>query len=317
MTKTAFVFPGQGSQSLGMADDWLNASPQADALFRRASEILDHDLKALVHSGPQETLDQTQWTQPALLVTSVAAWRAWQESGAPLPDFLAGHSLGEYSALVCANALNFDDAVALVHKRGRYMQEAVPDGQGAMAAVLGLEDAAVEAICQQAGEALNHPGAVSPANYNSPGQVVVSGTAEGVEKVAELARAAGAKRVIPLAVSVPSHCQLMRPAAEKLAADLQATPLQQPEIPVLHNVSADMAPSPETIRELLAEQLYSPVQWTKTMQRLRDEKVSHVVECGPGKVLCGLFKRFDRRWPTASLQSPGDIAEIQRKWSEA
>jgi len=317
MTKTAFVFPGQGSQFLGMADDWLNASPQADALFRRASEILDHDLKALVHSGPQETLDQTQWTQPALLVTSVAAWRAWREAGAPQPDFLAGHSLGEYSALVCANALNFDDAVALVHKRGRYMQEAVPDGQGAMAAVLGLEDAAVEAICQQAGEALNHPGAVSPANYNSPGQVVVSGTAEGVEKVAELARAAGAKRVIPLAVSVPSHCQLMRPAAEKLAADLQATPLQQPEIPVLHNVSADTAPSPETIRELLAEQLYSPVQWTKTMQRLRDEKVSYVTECGPGKVLCGLFKRFDRRWPTASLQSPGDIAEIQRKWSEA
>ncbi len=317
MTKTAFVFPGQGSQFTGMADAWLNDSAQADALFRRASEILDHDLKALVANGPQETLDQTQWTQPALLVTSVAAWRAWQEADAPLPDFLAGHSLGEYSALVCANALDFDEAVALVHKRGRYMQEAVPEGQGAMAAVLGLEDAAVEAVCQQAGEVVNQPGAVSPANYNSPGQVVISGTAAGVEKAAELAREAGARRVLPLAVSVPSHCQLMRPAAEKLAADLQAVTVRVPKIPVLHNVTADTADSPQAIRQLLAEQLYSPVRWTQTMHRLRDEGVDNVVECGPGKVLCGLFKRFDRKWPSASLNSPENIPEIHQQWSEA
>ena len=310
MTKTAFVFPGQGSQFIGMADTWLNDSVQAEALFRRASEILNHDLKALVCNGPQETLDQTQWTQPALLVTSVAAWRAWQEADAPLPDFLAGHSLGEYSALVCANALDFDEAVALVHKRGLYMQEAVPEGQGAMAAVLGLEDAAVEAVCQQASEALNQPGAVSPANYNSPGQVVISGTAAGVEKAAELAREAGARRVLPLAVSVPSHCQLMRPAAEKLATDLQAVTVRAPEIPVLHNVTAGTADSPQAIRQLLAEQLYSPVRWTQTMHRLRDEGIENVIECGPGKVLCGLFKRFDRKWPCASLQGPDNIPEI-------
>ncbi len=317
MTKTAFVFPGQGSQFIGMADAWLNDSAQTEALFRRASEILNHDLKALVCNGPQETLDQTQWTQPALLVTSVAAWRAWQETDAPLPDFLAGHSLGEYSALVCANALDFDEAVALVHKRGLYMQEAVPEGQGAMAAVLGLEDAAVEAVCQQASEALNQPGAVSPANYNSPGQVVISGTAAGVEKAAELAREAGARRVLPLAVSVPSHCQLMRPAAEKLATDLQAVTVRAPEIPVLHNVTADSADSPQAIRQLLAEQLYSPVRWSQTMQRLRDEGIENVIECGPGKVLCGLFKRFDRKWPSASLQGPDNIPEICQQWSEA
>lgn len=316
MTKTAFVFPGQGSQFSGMADAWLASSDTTNTLFERASEILGRDLKALVQSDDKATLDQTQWTQPALLVTSIAAWQAWREAGGAMPSYLAGHSLGEYSALVCADALDFDDAVALVHKRGQYMQDAVPAGQGAMAAVLGLDDETVESVCATACEQLDAPGAVSAANFNAPGQVVISGTADGIAKASELAREAGAKRVMPLAVSVPSHCQLMRPAAEKLASDLYSVTVRQPTIPVIHNVTAQVADSVEDIRKLLAEQLYSPVRWTQTMRHLRASDVTHVAECGPGKVLCGLFKRFERAWPASSLQNPDDITATLQKWSE-
>ncbi len=315
MKKTAFVFPGQGSQHLGMADSWLQTAAGKE-LFTRASEVLGRDLAELVQNGPQQTLDETQWTQPALLVTSVAAWQVWRESNGSVPQALAGHSLGEYSALVCAEAMDFEDAVKLVHKRGLYMQEAAPLGSGAMAAILGLEDDQVEAICQQAEAALGPQQSVSAANFNSPGQVVISGTAAGVEKAAELAREAGAKRVLPLAVSVPSHCALMRPAAERLAADLAAVPIQQLTIPVFHNVTARTADSVDAIRQLLADQLHQPVRWTQTMQNLRDSGIEQVVECGPGKVLSGLFKRFDRRWPSATLHSPDDAAQIQQKWSE-
>ncbi len=227
-----------------------------------------------------------------------------------MPDYLAGHSLGEYTALVCAGALDFDDAVALVHKRGQYMQSAVPEGQGAMAAILGLEDQVIESVCEQVNADIGKDGAVSAANFNAPGQVVISGHADAVRKATEKARQAGAKRVIPLAVSVPSHCSLMRLAAEKLAYDLQSVSLKAPKIPVVHNVTAKTCESEEEIRALLVRQLFSPVRWTQTMQYLKDAGVESVIECGPGKVLSGLFKRFDRRWPTASIQSPDDISKL-------
>ncbi len=306
MEKTAFVFPGQGSQSVGMADGWLTTS-DARALFDQASDILDMDLTQLVRSGPPETLNETRWTQPALLVTSVVAWRAWQSAGGQMPDYLAGHSLGEYSALVAAGALDFSDAVRLVHRRGQYMQQAVPRGAGAMAAVLGLDDESVESVCQAACQALDDPAAVSAANFNSPGQVVISGSSDGVARAGELARAAGAKRVMPLAVSVPSHCQLMRPAADQLAADLDSVVLRKPDIPVLHNVTARSAETAEEIQSLLTRQLYMPVHWTQIMQVLRNDGIQRVIECGPGKVLSGLVKRFDRTWSVMALHQPGDI----------
>ena len=295
MKNLAFVFPGQGSQAVGMIADLYEAYPQIGHLFARASDVLELDLLEMVTSDPNNQLNQTQYTQPAILTTSVAIWELWKEQSKIRPKFMAGHSLGEYSALVCAESLSFEDAVLLTHKRGGYMQEAVPEGTGAMAAILGLTDEQVIEVCSD-----DH---VTAANFNSPGQVVISGTKEAVEKAGLLAKEAGAKRVMPLPVSVPSHCELMRPAAEKLAEDLVTIDMKTPMTPVIHNVDVKPHISPEKIKKLLVEQLYDSVKWTQTNQFLLDNNIENIVECGPNKVLSGLAKRFNRSWAIHSLNT--------------
>ncbi|HHL31982.1 MAG TPA: [acyl-carrier-protein] S-malonyltransferase [Oceanospirillales bacterium] len=297
MNNLVFVFPGQGSQSVGMLNDLYASYPQIQHQFARASDVLNVDLMEMISTDTHNQLNLTEFTQPALLTASVAIWQLWQEKTDIKPTYMAGHSLGEYSALVCAGALDFEDAVSITNKRGQYMQQAVPAGTGAMAAVLGLSDAEVEEICKQADGNDN----VTAANFNSPGQVVISGSKQAVEKASELAKAAGAKRVMPLSVSVPSHCQLMRPAAEKLAEDLTTIKIKSPLIPVVHNVDVLPHISPENIKIALVKQLYQSVKWTQTNQFLLDNKMHHVVECGPAKVLSGLAKRFSKEWSINSL----------------
>lgn len=299
MKNLAFVFPGQGSQAVGMIDDLYAAYPQIQHQFARASDVLDLDLFEMVTSDPHNQLNLTEFTQPALLTTSVAIWNLWKEKSQIRPTYMAGHSLGEYSALVCAKALDFEDAVMLTHKRGQYMQQAVPADTGAMAAVLGLTDEQVVEICFDA----DATGGVSAANFNSPGQVVISGSKEAVEKASVLAKEAGAKRVMPLPVSVPSHCQLMIPASEKLAEDLTTVNLKSPEVPVVHNVDVLAHISPEKIKIALIEQLYKPVNWAQTNQFFMDKNIVNIVECGPNKVLSGLAKRTNRQWNINSLNT--------------
>ncbi len=286
----AFVFPGQGSQSVGMLADLAASYPQVEATFAEASEVLGYDLWKLVQEGPAEELNQTHITQPAMLSAGVAVWRVWQEKGGAQPAMMAGHSLGEYTALVCAGALAFKDAVALVAERGRLMQEAVPAGTGAMAAILGLEDEQVADVCAKAAEGQ----VLSPVNYNSPGQVVVAGQAEAVNRAVEVAKEAGAKRALLLPVSVPSHCALMQPAAEQLALKLADIEVNTPSIPVINNVDVTVADSPEAIRDALVRQLYSPVRWVETVRKMNADGADALVECGPGKVLAGLNKRIER-----------------------
>lgn len=299
MKNLAFVFPGQGSQAVGMLDDLYAAYPSIQHQFSRASDVLNLDLMEMVTSDPHNQLNLTEYTQPALLIASVAIWNLWKENSDIRPTYMAGHSLGEYSALVCAGALDFEDAVLLTHKRGQYMQQAVPSGTGAMAAVLGLTDEQVIEICSQA----DATGNVTAANFNSPGQVVISGSKEAVEKASELAKDAGAKRVMPLPVSVPSHCQLMVPAAEKLAEDLATIDIKSPSIPVIHNVDVLAHISPEKIKQSLIEQLYKPVNWAQTNQFFMDKNIVNIVECGPNKVLSGLAKRTNRQWNINSLNT--------------
>lgn len=284
----AFVFPGQGSQSVGMLAELAAAYPEVKKTFKEASEVLGVDLWELASRGPEQALNLTVNTQPALLSAGVAVWRVWCGHSARRPALMAGHSLGEYTALVCAGALDFGAALKLAALRGKLMQEAVPEGQGAMAALLGLEDDKVREICVQA--AGNET--VSAANFNAPGQVVISGGARAVERAIALAKQAGAKRAIPLPVSVPSHCALMRPAAEKLAAFLRKTPLQAPGIPVIHNADVAFHTDPDALRDILAKQLYQPVRWTETIRKMARTGIKTVLECGPGKVLCGLNKRI-------------------------
>ena len=293
MKNLAFVFPGQGSQSVGMLADLYESYPQIQHHFARATDVLDVDLWEMISLDANNQLNKTEFTQPALLTASVALWQLWQEKSEIKPLYLAGHSLGEYSALVCAGSIQFEDAVRLTHKRGQYMQQAVPAGTGAMAAIIGLTDEEVIAVCQDDN--------VTAANFNAPGQVVISGTKQAVEVASDLAKQAGAKRVMPLAVSVPSHCELMRPAAQQLAEDLLDVEIKTPLIPVLQNVDAKPHQSPEKIKTLLVEQLYKSVLWTQSNQYFAEHGIDTVVECGPNKVLVGLAKRFNRKWNIHNL----------------
>jgi len=282
-----FVFPGQGSQSCGMLSTLVPKLNALTATFQEASAALGKDLWQLAQTSEAD-LNLTTNTQPVLLTASVGLWRAWQQQNSPLPSMLAGHSLGEYSALVCANAMTLEEGVKLVALRGKLMQEAVPTGQGAMAAVLGMDNPLLEAVCQEAaaGEI------VSPVNFNAIGQTVIAGNKGAVERAALLAKEKGAKKVIMLPVSVPSHCALMKGASQLLARALESVRLTMPEIPVIHNVDVEISQHPDDIRQRLVEQLYRPVRWVETIQRLADEGMTITVECGPGKVLTGLIKRI-------------------------
>lgn len=286
----AFVFPGQGSQSVGMLAELAEQHTEVISTFKQASDVLGYDLWDLVQNGPEAQLNETARTQPAMLSAGIAVWRVWQKHADFQPAYMAGHSLGEYSALVASGALQFEDAVKLVEQRGQLMQAAVPAGEGAMAAVLGLADADVEAVCQQAAA----EGVVEAVNYNAPGQVVIAGHKKAVEKATELAQENGAKRAMLLPVSVPSHCELMQGAAEKLAELLKNTQIQLPDTPVVHNASVTISESADEIRKQLANQLYSPVRWVESVQWLQQQGVDTLVECGPGKVLAGLARRIDK-----------------------
>lgn len=302
--KLAFVFPGQGSQSVGMMQGF-DALPVVRKTFEEAGEILKLDLWQMVSSGPAEAINQTINTQPVMLTAGVAVYRAWQEMGGSQPAFMAGHSLGEYTALVAAGALSFADALPLVRYRAEVMQEAVAEGAGGMAAILGLDDDAVRAVCAEAAQGE----VVEAVNFNSPGQVVIAGSKAAVERGMELAKAKGAKRALPLPVSVPSHCVLMKPAADKLAAYLQSVAMQTPLVPVLHNADVKSYSGAAEIKDALVRQLYMPVRWVETVQALASAGVTHVAECGPGKVLTGLNKRI-----VAELQGLAltDVAALEQ-----
>lgn len=286
----AFVFPGQGSQSIGMMNGLAEAFPLVKETFSQASDVLGYDLWQVVNEGPQEKLNSTDVTQPAMLTAGFATWQVWLAQDGVKPDMMAGHSLGEYTALVCAGAIVFEDAIRLVAARGRYMQEAVPAGTGAMAAILGLEDADVLAVCEQAAQGE----VVQAVNFNSPGQVVVAGNKAAVERAAESAKEKGAKRAVILPVSVPSHCLLMKPAAEKLASDLSRIAIQAPEIRVINNVDVKTPSDADGIRDALTRQLYQPVRWVEVVQSMIAAGADNIIECGPGKVLVGLNKRIDK-----------------------
>lgn len=301
--KTALVFPGQGSQSIGMLAE-LGSLPVVRATFAEASQALGEDLWALAQQGPEEKLNDTRWTQPVLLTAGVAVFRAWQEHKGTTPALLAGHSLGEYSALVAAGALSLADGVQLVAERGRLMQEAVPAGTGAMAAILGLDDDAVRAACAQAAQGE----VVSAVNLNAPGQVVIAGSKAAVERAIEACKAAGAKRAVPLPVSVPSHCALMMPAAEQLAVRLRSVAITVPTVPVLNNVDVAVAATADAIRDALVRQLYSPVRWVETVSRLAADGAVVIVECGPGKVLTGLNKRIAKDAECLCVQDSASLA---------
>ena len=300
----AFVFPGQGSQSVGMLAE-LGANHRVVVeTFSQASQVLGYDLWELVQHDQSEQLNQTHITQPALLSASVALWRLWLEKGGITPTMLAGHSLGEYSALVCAGALGFSDAIRLVEARGQFMQAAVPPGQGAMAAIIGLDNDAIVLACEVSAQGET----VAPVNYNSPGQVVIAGAKLAVERAMVVCKAAGAKRALALPVSVPSHCALMLPAAEKLRTILAGVKMKLPIIPVVHNVDAKLASSSEAIISNLVAQLHQPVLWTQCVESIAASGVDLVVECGPGKVLNGLTKRINKTLQSASINDAASLA---------
>lgn len=288
MTHFAMVFPGQGSQSVGMLAELAETNPVVKDTFDEASSVLGYDLWQLAQEGPVEELNKTWQTQPALLTASVAIWRAWQQQGGKAPALMAGHSLGEYSALVCAGVMDFKQAVSLVELRGRLMQEAVPENTGAMYAIIGLDNDTIAAACAEAAEGQ----VVSPVNFNSPGQVVIAGNKEAVERAGAACKAAGAKRALPLPVSVPSHCALMEPAARKLAEALENVTFNAPKIPVVNNVDVRAETSPEAIRSALVRQLSNPVRWTECVEYIAAQDVQKLLEVGPGKVLTGLTKRI-------------------------
>ncbi len=299
--KLAFVFPGQGSQSVGMLAPLADEYSSIQQLFSRASDVLGYDLWALAQSGPQEQLNLTEQTQPLLLTSSVAIWQVWQSLGGSVPALMAGHSLGEYSALVCSGVIDFDAAVSLVRDRGKFMQQAVPQGVGAMSAVLGLDDEVIVSICQDVSVDGN---VVEAVNFNSPGQVVVAGNADAVSKAADLLKKAGAKRVAPLPVSAPFHTSLMKPAAEQLAVAIAKVEFHAPTIPIVHNVHASIESDPGKIRQLMVEQTASPVRWTQSIEFMVARGVERVVECGPGKVLSGLCRRIHKPLSASAIETP-------------
>ena len=297
-----FVFPGQGSQFVGMLADAAAAHRSVGERFAEAEDAIGVDLWRIVTEGPETELAATAVTQPVLLTASVALWDVWLAEGGPQPALMAGHSLGEYSALTCADALAFADAVRLVRRRGELMQEAVPRGEGAMAAILGLDDAAIDAACAAA------DGLVSPANYNAPGQTVIAGTAQAVEQAVAGCRERGARKAVMLDVSGPFHCALMEPARERFAEALAGVRFSPPRIPVVHSVDAEIAATIEGIEQRLLAQLSEPVLWSACVERLAAEGVTHLVECGPGKVLTGLARRIDPSLKAGTLSTLDDLA---------
>ena len=299
----AFVFPGQGSQSVGMLAELADTQSTVQSTFAEASDTLGYDLWQLVQDGPETELNKTTRTQPALLASSVATWRVWNEMRQARPIVMAGHSLGEYSALVCAGAISFSEAIRLVADRGAVMQDAVPEGTGSMAAVLGLDEKQVDEVCRQAAQGQ----IVSAANFNSPEQIVIAGHREAVERAIELAKEAGAKRSIVLPVSVPSHCALMEKAADQFAARLNLVEFKQPGITMVHNVDAASRQNVEAIKLALQQQLCQPVQWFRTIQEMVNKNVNTIIECGPGKVLSGLIKRIDRSLKVLPIYDPGSL----------
>ncbi|MDP3515931.1 MAG: ACP S-malonyltransferase [Pseudohongiella sp.] len=305
MQKFGFVFPGQGSQKVGMLNELAVVYPAIQETFSEASDALGVDLWSIAQTNTDGLLDQTHITQPALLVASVAIWRVWQQLQGELPEMLAGHSLGEYSALVCAGVLELGDAVRLVHKRGQYMQQAVPSGTGAMAAIIGMDDNKIDEICRTvAGE-----GIVSAANFNSPGQTVIAGDKMAVERAMLALKEAGAKRALPLNVSVPSHCALMKPAADQLANDLANVEFKRPSIAIVQNIHGRAVKEPGDIRENLLKQLYMPVQWVDSVYCMYDFGIGKLVECGPGKVLGGLIKRVQPEIEVFSTEAPDALVD--------
>lgn len=303
MSDFAMVFPGQGSQSLGMLADLAAEFPLVEQTFAEASAVLGYDLWALVQQGPIEELNKTWKTQPALLAASVAIWRVWQEKGGKAPSIMAGHSLGEYSALVCAGVIDFQQAIKLVELRGKLMQEAVPEGQGAMYAIIGLDNESITKACEESAQGQ----IVTPVNFNSPGQVVIAGEKEAVERAGAACKAAGAKRALPLSVSVPSHCALMKPAAEQLAVALQDVEFNQPQFSVVNNVDVKVEKSADALRDALVRQLYNPVRWTESVEYIAELGVEQLLEIGPGKVLTGLTKRIV---DTLSAVAVNDVSSL-------
>ena len=303
MNQLALIFPGQGSQEIGMLADLAAAHPVVQQTFAEASSVLGYDLWALAQTGPESELNKTAITQPAVLTASVATYRVWRSQTGARVASMAGHSLGEYTALVCSGAMAFIDAVRLVKLRGEAMQRAVPEGAGAVAAVLGIDDSEVERCCVEAAAL----GVVSCANYNSPGQVVIAGASAAVDRAIELCKAAGAKRAMRVAVSVPVHCALMKPAALEMTGALRDVALQMPAVPVVQNVDAATSADLDTIRRKLIEQIHQPVQWTGCVEALRALGVQRMIECGPGRVLAGLVKRIDK---SLAVESAGSIAGL-------
>lgn len=312
MTRLAYIFPGQGSQSVGMMTAWDDHQSTVDSVFDEASEALGYDLRVLVTDGPEARLNQTEVTQPAMLCSGVASYRVVCEAGLPAAEMMAGHSLGEYTALVCADSLGLADAVRLVARRGQLMQSAVAVGDGAMAAIIGLDDDKVIEACQGVDS-----GIVEAVNFNAPGQVVIAGQKAAVDAAMEAAKALGAKRALPLPVSVPSHCALMQDAATRLGAELESISIEMPRVAVLHNQSATAAASVDEIRQRLQLQLYQPVRWVSCVQAMQQQGIETLIECGPGKVLTGLTRRIDKSLQAHAVFDADSLASTRQSLEES
>lgn len=304
--KTVFMFPGQGSQSIGMMAQLLTESSRAKQIFQEASEAIGYDLMNIAAEGPESLINQTAITQPIVLTASVAMWEVWKQHCEYLPDYVCGHSLGEYTALVASNVIDFRDAVRLVHVRGKLMQTAVPEGEGGMAALLGLADDLVKAACDEAAQGE----VVAPANYNSPGQVVISGARDALDRAINLAKAKGAKRAAILPVSVPCHCDLLKPASEALALEMERIDFRTPAISIIQNVNAGLTQSLADLKPNLLAHLYSPVLWSQSIKQLILEGAGIFVECGPGKVLSGLNKRIDKSVQSLSMDDEASMHAV-------